>query len=248
MEKALIITARTPSSRLPSKIIKNIYKNFRTIDVIIERAKKINIPIILATTKQKEDNFLCSYVKKKYKIKIFRGSFSKIERWHQCYKKYKIKYGCITEGDDPLFNYELYINEINKKITHDVITYPRNIINGGQFFYIISYRGILKIKNLVNKYKYNDTEIIDPFIKKAKLTKKTIFVKKLFKNKKIRLTLDYPEDFRLIQKVVNKFGHMIENEKVVNFLIKNKKLAKINFFRESDYLKNQSRLIKKWGV
>ena len=40
---------------------------------------------------------------------------------------------------------------------------------------------------------------------------------------------------------------MIENEKVVNFLIKNKKLAKINFFRESDYLNNQSRLIKKWG-
>tara|TARA_Y100000768_G_C23970473_1_gene680243 strand:- start:191 stop:421 length:231 start_codon:yes stop_codon:yes gene_type:complete len=69
----------------------------------------------------------------------------------------------------------------------------------------------------------------------------------LFKNKKIRLTLDYPEDFRLIQKVVNNFGHMIENEKVVNFLIKNKKLAKINFFRESDYLNNQSRLIKKWG-
>ncbi len=69
----------------------------------------------------------------------------------------------------------------------------------------------------------------------------------MFKNKKIRLTLDYPEDFRLIQKVVNNFGHMIENEKVVNFLIKNKKLAKINFFRESDYLNNQSRLIKKWG-
>jgi len=248
MEKALIITARTPSSRLPSKIIKKIYKNFRTIDIIIERAKKINLPIILATTKQKEDDFLCSYVKKKYKIKIFRGSFSKILRWHQCYKKYKIKYGCITEGDDPLFNYKLYINEINKKITHDVITYPRNIISGGQFFYIISYKGISKLKNLINKHKYNDTEIIDPFIKKAKLKKKTLFVKKIFKNKKIRLTLDYPEDYLLIKKIVKKFGHIADNEKIVNFLIKNKKLAKINFFRENDYLNNQDRIIKKWGV
>ena len=36
MEKALIITARTHSSRLPSKILKKIYKNTRTIDIIVE--------------------------------------------------------------------------------------------------------------------------------------------------------------------------------------------------------------------
>ena len=247
MEKAFIITARTPSSRLPSKIIKKIYKNKRTIDIIIERAKKINLPIILATTRKKDDDFLCSYVKQKHQISIFRGDLSKIKRWYHCFKKYKIKYACFVEGDDPLFNYNFYKNEINKKIKHEVITYPKNIITG-IFFYIISYNGILKMKNFVEKYKYEDTEIIDPFVEKAKLKKKTIFIKKIFKNKNIRLTLDYPEDYLLIKKLTKKFGYLIESEKIVNFLIKNKKLSKINFFREKDYRNNQSTIIKKWGV
>ena len=43
MDKAFIITARTPSSRLPSKILKKIYKNKRTIDLIIERAEKLKM-------------------------------------------------------------------------------------------------------------------------------------------------------------------------------------------------------------
>ena len=58
MDKVFILTARTKSHRLPSKIIKKIYKNLRIVDVIIERAKKINLPIILATTQKKSDDFL----------------------------------------------------------------------------------------------------------------------------------------------------------------------------------------------
>ncbi len=104
------------------------------------------------------------------------------------------------------------------------------------------------MKNFVDKHKYKDTEIIDPFIKKAKLKKKIINVKNIFKNKNIRLTLDYPEDYLLIKKLTKKFGYLIENEKIVNFLIKNKKLSNINFFRERDYINNQSKIIKNWEI
>ena len=88
MKKAFIITARTPSTRLPSKIIKKIYKNKRTIDLLIERAKKVDLPIILATTKNSEDDFLCNYVKKKHNIKVFRGNYSKAKRWYDCFTKF----------------------------------------------------------------------------------------------------------------------------------------------------------------
>ena len=42
--------------------------------------------------------------------------------------------------------------------------------------------------------------------------------------------------------------YLIESEKIVNFLIKNKKLSKINFFREKDMNNNQLAIFKKWGV
>ena len=171
MKKAFIITARTPSTRLPSKIVKKIYKNKRTIDLLIERAKKVDLPIILATTKNDDDNFLCNYVKKKHNIKIFRGDFSKAKRWYDCFKKFNIKVGCIIEGDDPLFNFNFYKKEINKKINYDVMTYSKKMITG-VFFHIITYRGISKIQEYAKKNGYKDTEIIDPFIKKAKLKKK----------------------------------------------------------------------------
>ena len=212
-----------------------------------ESLVKINLPIILATTRKKDDDYLCSYVKQKHQISIFRGDLSKINRWYYCFKKYKIKYACFVEGDCPLFNYSIYKNEINKKIKYEILTSPKNIITG-IFFHIISYNGLLKMQNFVEKNKYKDTEIIDPFVKMARLKKKTIFVKEIFKNKNIRLTLDYPEDYLLIQKLIKKFGYLIDIEKIIDFLIKNKKLSKINFFREKDMSNNQLTIFKKWGV
>jgi spore coat polysaccharide biosynthesis protein SpsF len=247
MKNAFIITARTASSRLPSKIIKKIYKNIRTIDILIYRASKLKIPVILATTRYKEDDFLCNYVKKKYKIIVYRGSVNKIKRWRDCFLKYKIKRACFIEGDDPLFNYNLYQDELEKINKYDIVTYPHNIITG-IFFYIITNVGISKLYNYIKKNSHNDTEIIDPFIKKTKIKKKIIYIEKIFKNKKIRLTLDYIEDYILIKKLVSRLGYKIENKKIIKFLIKNKKLSSINFFRENDYKKNQREIIKKWNV
>tara|TARA_B100000029_G_C17571910_1_gene956880 strand:- start:633 stop:1376 length:744 start_codon:yes stop_codon:yes gene_type:complete len=246
MDKAFILTARTDSSRLSSKIIKKIHKKLRVIDIIIKRAKKINLPIILATTQKKSDDFLCSYVKRKYKIIIFRGNnLSKIKRWHQCFKKYNIKYACIVEGDDPLFDYNIYKKEIQKKIKHEILTCPKDIITGN-FFYIISRKGLAKLKKFTERRGYNNVEIIDPLVKMAKLKKKTIAVKKIFRKKNIRLTLDYHEDYILIKKIINKFGYLVKNDKVVNFLIKNKDLSSINYFREKYWVKKQLSIIKKF--
>ena len=64
MNNYTIITARTSSKRLPKKILRKFGK-LRTIDIIIKRAKKIGLPIILATSNLKSDDNLVNYVKKK---------------------------------------------------------------------------------------------------------------------------------------------------------------------------------------
>ena len=70
MTFATIITARSSSKRLKNKIILNISKKYKSIDILINRSKLIGLPIILATSSAKSDDKLVNYVKKKYKIEI----------------------------------------------------------------------------------------------------------------------------------------------------------------------------------
>ena len=106
MKEAVIITARSNSSRLNNKILIQIGDSYKAIDILISRAKKIKLPIILATTKTKSDDKLCNYVTKNYNIKIYRGeNQNKLKRWHKCFLKYKISKALIIDGDDIFFDY-----------------------------------------------------------------------------------------------------------------------------------------------
>ena len=127
------------------------------------------------------------------------------------------------------------------------MTYSKKMITG-VFFHIITYRGISKIQEYAKKNGYKDTEIIDPFIKKAKLKKKTIRGSNIFQSKNIRLTLDYLEDYNLMKIVTKKLGYLADTSEIIKFLIKNKKISRINYFRENDFTLNQSKIIKGWNI
>ena len=238
MNNYTIITARTSSKRLPKKILKKFGK-FRTIDIIINRAKKIGLPIILATSNLKSDDNLVSYVKKKYKVNFFRGSHSNVlKRWQDCFKKFKVNYACMVDADDLLFDYSLYksaIKMINKK-KYELITKPKKIIVG-IFTHIISSNLISKSKK---KFKNQSIEFIEPVFKKLNL--KTHIMKTKLINKNIRLTLDYHEDYLFFQILFNKFKITTPSKTVINFLEKNNKLTQINYFREKSWKDNQNKL------
>ena len=77
MKIGAIIQARTSSTRLPGKVLKELpYANGITcLEQVIRRLKKsekLN-DIIVATTKEKEDNEIINIVKKE-NVKYFRGS------------------------------------------------------------------------------------------------------------------------------------------------------------------------------
>ena len=115
MNKYIIITARCNSSRLKNKILKKITKKYKSIDILIRRAQKTNFPICLATTTNKSDDKLVNYVKKNYKIDIFRGSEgNKVLRWVKCIEKFNIDYAALVDGDDLAFDYTIYKNFLSE--------------------------------------------------------------------------------------------------------------------------------------
>ena len=238
-----IITARTSSSRFPGKILKNINKENKSIDILIKRAKKIGYPIILATTRNKKDNKLCAHVKKNYKIEIFRGSEkNKILRWKNCFEKFDIKKACMIDGDDICFDYNLYKKAIKTSHKTSIVFYPKNIITGC-FLYTLDYENLLKIVTN-NNYNY-DSEMVEPLFNIFKIKKKILKIKSLYKNKKIRLTFDYDEDYKLLNIIFNKFKVTENTIKIINFLNKKKNISEINYFRENFFKRNQSIKIKK---
>jgi len=238
-----IITARTSSSRFPGKILKNINKKNKSIDILIKRAKKIGYPIILATTKNKKDNKLCNYVKKNYKINIFRGSEkNKILRWKNCFKKFDIEKACMIDGDDICFDYNLYKKAIKINHKNSIIYYPKNIITGC-FLYTLDNENLLKIS--INKSHNFDSEMVEPIFKIFKIKKKILKIKSLYKKKNIRLTFDYMEDYKLLKIIYNKFKLTENNLNIISFLNKKKKISEVNYFRENSFKKNQSIKVKK---
>ena len=93
------ITVRSNSSRLKKKCLLNFGK-YKVVEHIIRRCMINKIKPIVCTTRHPEDNIIVK-ISKKLKVDFFRGSEkNKIKRWHDCCKKFKVKYFHTVDADD----------------------------------------------------------------------------------------------------------------------------------------------------
>ena len=144
----------------------------------------------------------------------------------------------MIDGDDICFDYDLYKKNINKK---GFIGCRKNTITG-IFTNIIDFDNLKKIYNSSRNFK--DTEMIEPFVKKSKTKIQLIKTSRPFIKRDIRLTFDYREDLILFKKIFSKFKITEKTLKILKYLIKNKKISKINYFREKNWRDNQLKKIK----
>lgn len=219
-----IIQARTNSIRLPNKILFKI-NNMMLIEILykrLEKSKKIN-QIVIATTKKSKN--LIHFLKKK-KIKFFVGSEKNVlNRYYKTASKFKADTIVRITADGILADPKLIDRLIgiyeNKNVDYlsniEPATFP-----DGLDIEIFNFK-ILKYANFNAKTKY-DKEHVTPFIRSLnKKNKFNVLSKKDYS--KLRLTLDEPEDFLLLQRIFNYFKPDIYFgwEKIVSLINKNKK-------------------------
>jgi spore coat polysaccharide biosynthesis protein SpsF (cytidylyltransferase family) len=245
MNKATIITVRSKSKRLPNKTLKLIKGKFRSLDIIISRSKKINLPIIVATTKHKSDDKLVQYLKLNHNCNIYRGNQeNKVSRWFYCMKSFNLDAACFVDGDDLAFDFDIFkktIKIFNKKLP-TIYKFPKKIVTGA-FTYCINYEA-LKILFSKSK-KFKKVEIIDNLIIDKKIRIKIVKVSKNLLNKNIRLTLDYKEDLILFRKIYKIFAKNASTQSIVKYMLQNKKICNINFFLNEAWKLNQKKQTKK---
>ena len=233
---ACIIQARVNSKRFPGKIIMPL-SNKTVLQYQLERLKKIkNVNnLILATTKNKIDNKLTK-IAKKQKIQIYRGDQNNVlRRYYNCALTYKASIIIRITADCPLIDIK-YVNILLKFFLKNKYDYLSNIdlnyLPDGFHCEIFNFKSLKKAFNLA-KTKF-DKEHVTSFIwSNPKIFSVCCYrgKKHRFHSKKIRLTLDYYEDYILIKEIFSKLykkDKFFSLSQILSFLKKNKRLLKIN--------------------
>lgn len=240
----IIIQARIGSSRLPGKILKEL-NGKPLLWHVVERcksSKSVN-KVVVATTTEKDDD-LIEKMCRDYNIPFFRGDQNNVlSRYYGAAKKFKFKtIGRIT-SDCPLID-PAAINKCFSDFKKQNCDYISNVVPGKRTYPIGLSVEIFSLQALKKAFKEAslgyEKEHVTPYIwenkgKKFKLGRIVTAPASLIRN--YRLTVDYPEDFRLINTIYSKFPNhkIIPIRKAIKFLDDHPKIAAINAKSEQKY-------------
>lgn len=230
MKTAVTITVRMKSTRLPEKAMKDLVGK-PMIEHLIDRLKYAKLPdeIILCTSTNPQDDILVE-VAKKNNIKWFRGDeVDVLKRLLDTSKKYKIDFIVSTTGDNPLTDphyIDMLINKF-KETGADYITCLDLPL--GAFSYGIKVQALEKVVELKNEM---DTEIWGVYFTETNLFKiEAVEVESRLKHPEMRLTVDTPEDFRLMEMIYERLyrgDKLIELADVIDLFKENPMFMEIN--------------------
>ncbi len=201
-----IVQARLGSTRFPNKTLKEINgKSLIEIQLYrLSKSQRIE-KIIVATTTNEEDNILCSAIEK-LGYEVFRGNEEDVlDRYYNAAQIYNPSIIVRSTGDCPLIDHEI-IDEAIDKFKTEKVDYLNNVTPpkypDGLDIEIFSFELLKEAwEKTVSK---NDKEHVSPYMRKNDNIKKSFLIgNKDYGN--MRLTVDEPDDFKVISEVINNF-------------------------------------------
>ena len=245
--KAIFISVRSASTRLPQKALKKIREK-TTIEYLIDRVKKSEYAeqIILCTTELPEDDALCELATKN-NIQFFRGpSLDKLKRWFGAAQQYGIEFFVNADGDDIFFDAGLADLCFKQYLFN---SQKIDFIDGRGLYNDVYGIKTTALEEVCRTKKDVDTEFVRPhFVEHAHhFNVQTIQnVPNKYKKKNIRMTLDYEEDFIFFKSVIEHFkeaGLEMSFDNILLFLEKNPDIVDINWACEEAWKSNQDKMI-----
>ena len=229
------VTVRTSSKRLPNKCLLR-FGECTVIEHIIRRALKYNISPIICTSTDKSDDIF-EKIALNEGVRIFRGSLvNKLKRWDNCADHFNIKSFHTIDADDPFFDGDEMISSMKILVESDLdLVYPSKISSDGGGSVGYSIKSELIKKAMVNISDDTDTEMMWFFLEKLQNIKAIQMASNPFTPEKIRLTLDYEEDYWLLESVCRMLGNYAPRRKIDELFKTNPDLYKINWFRNSEW-------------
>ena len=239
--KIIVITqARTGSTRFPNKIMNKI-KNETLLSIHINRikkSKKIN-SIIVATTNNRDDDII-ELEANNLNVKCYRGKEEDVlDRFYQAAKPYNPDFIVRLTSDCPLIDPLLIDMIIEATINSDVDYCSNTLIESfpdGQDVEVFSFNSLKKAWK--ESVLMSDREHVTPYMKK---NFKVLNVNSNnMKFNKVRMTVDEPNDFVVIKRLVEKLGLNEKWENYTNLYLNDKTISNTNdsITRNEGYIKS----------
>lgn len=237
-----IITVRTNSSRLPQKCMMKIElpdgRTTSILELVLNRAKHFSfIPIVATTTDVSDDAIrqICAAAS----VQCFSGSADdKLARWLDACRHFKIDKFVTIDADDPLFDPFL------TRRSFELLGPSVDAVSPCSNTYTGSVGWSLTVDLLEKAVAQKTTDKTEMMWKHLPADSKIVegAVWKVMGDRiesKLRLTLDYPEDFWLIQTIVRKLGEFCNRTDILEYFSTRKGLTDVNYFRQEQWKSKQ---------
>jgi spore coat polysaccharide biosynthesis protein SpsF len=247
MKKAIFITVRTGSTRLPGKCLLKI-RGKPTIEHLISRLKRSQLAdlIVLCTTESPNDDVLCQ-IAEKNGIQSFRGSAEdKLMRWLGAVDKYNVEFSVTADGDDLFCEPELIDVAFKQYAATRADFIEGKDLICGSFTYAIKGVALRKVCEIKDT---EDTEMMWVYFTDTGLFKieELKDVPAVFRRPEIRMTLDYEDDFKFFKNIIEHFdgrGRDFTLRDIVRYLDAEPSVIKINQYLQERFLANQQKKTK----
>lgn len=247
MNKAIFVTVRTGSKRLPKKALIKI-QGKTTVEHLIERVKKAKKPdsIILCTTILKEDDVLCR-IAERNEIYFYRGSVKdKLERWSGAATRFGVEFFVTADGDDLFCEPELIDIAFNQYTQNSADFIEGQDIICGAFTYGIKTEALKRVCQIKDT---DDTEMMWVYFKDTGMfrVEELHGVDDVFRRPEIRMTLDYPDDLKFFKNIIEELSKTNKSftlRDIVKYLDANPDVMAINQYLQNEWAENQRKKTK----
>lgn len=235
MKIPAFITVRTASTRLPKKCLLPFGEG-TVLDHIIKRCIHFNLRPIVCTTNLPSDEIIVN-IARFHKIEFFRGeSINKLMRWRDCSRQYEIPYFHTVDADDPFFCGDEVKRSIKFMLDgrYEMVAPTKSSSKGGATVGYSLQSSVVE-RACIDTKTDTDTEMMWSHISKVDELKSANLIEPESDIIDCRLTLDYHEDFVLLDAIRILLGPLASRADICELLKNNPSLPMINAFRNEEW-------------
>lgn len=233
-----LITVRSTSKRLPGKCFLS-FGGVSVLEHVVLRARHYGLAPIICTTRDPEDDRITELAESAG-VPHYRGpTDNKLLRWRECCEHFGLDAFHSVDADDPFFcGDEVKRSFALLQTGFDMVAPTLSSSAGGATVgYSLTAEVIARAcKGLKDNA---DTEMMWSYMERVPGLKKTLLSDPESHVVRARMTLDYWEDYVMMEAVRLIVGNLATRSEIAELLERNPDLEKINAFRTAEWSEKQ---------